>query len=118
MPVVVYGSQTWSLKLREERRLRVFEDRVLRRIFWPKRDEVTGEWRKLHDEEFKDLYYSHNIVRGIKSRRMRWARHVGRMRKTRGLYRILVVKAEGKRPFGRPRRRWEDNIKMDWVEHL
>ena len=84
LPVVLYGCETWSLTLREERRLRVFENsvfenRVLRRIFWPKRDEVTGEWRKLHNELVNNLYSSHNIVGVIKSRRMRWAGHVARM---------------------------------------
>ena len=97
----------------EERRLRVFENRVLRRIFGPKRDDVTGEWRKLHNEELNDLYCSPNIVRMIKSRRMRWAGHVARMGETRGVYRVLLVKPEEKRPLGRPRSRWEDNIKMD-----
>jgi hypothetical protein len=93
------------LTFREERRLRVFENRVLRRIFMPKRDEVTGEWRKLHNEELNDLYSSSNILRVIKSRRMRWAGHVARMGKRRGVYRVLVGKPEGKRPLGRPRRR-------------
>jgi len=93
-----------------ERRLRVFETRILRRIFGPKRDEVTGEWRKLHNEEPNDLYSSPNIVRVIKSRRMRWAGHVARMGERRGVYRVLVGKPEGKRHPGRPRRRWEDNI--------
>ena len=89
----------WSLTLREERRLRVFENRVLRRIFGPKRDGVTGEWRKLHNEELNDLYSSPNIVRVIKSRRMRWAGHVARMEERRVVYRVLVGKCDGKRPF-------------------
>jgi len=79
LPVVLYGCETWSLTLREELRLRVFENRVLRRVFRPKRDEVTGEWRKLHNEELSDLYSLPNIVRVVKSRRMRWAGHVARM---------------------------------------
>ena len=102
--------------MREELRLRVFENRVLRRIFGPKRDEVTGEWRKLHNEELNDLYCSPNIMRVIKSRRMRWAGHVARMGERRGVYRVLVGNSEGKRPLGRPRRRWEDNIRMDLQE--
>jgi len=88
----------------------------LRRIFGPKRDEVTREWRKLHNEELNDLYSSPNIVRAIKSRRMRWEGHVARMGERRGVYRFLVGKPEGKRPLGRPRCRWEDNIKMDLEE--
>jgi len=116
LPVVLYGCKTWSLTFREERRLAVFENRVLRRIFGPKRDEVTGEWRKLHNEEFNYLYSSPNIVRVRKSRRMRWAWHVARMGEARGVYRVLVGKPEGKRQLGRPRRRWEDNIKMDLQE--
>jgi hypothetical protein len=87
-------------------RLRVFENRVLRRIFGPKRDEVTGEWRKLQDEVLNDLYCSLYIVRVIKSRGMRWAGHVARMEERRGVYRVLVGKPVGKRPLGRPRRRW------------
>ena len=102
--------------LKEERRLRVFENRVLRRVFGPKRDEVTGERRELHNEELTDLHSLPNIVRVVKSRRMRWAGHIARMRKGRGVHRVLVGKPEGKRPLGRPRRRWEDNIKMDLRE--
>jgi len=94
----------------------VFENRVLRRVFGPKRDEVTGECRKLHNEELNDLYCSRNIVRVIKSRRMRWAGHVARMGERRGVYRVLAGKPEGKRQLRRPRRRWEDNIKMDLQE--
>ena len=85
LPVVLYGCETWSLTVREGRRLRVFENRVLRRIFWPKRNEVTGEWRKLHNEELNDLYSSPNIVQVIKSRRMRWAGPVVSMREKKGL---------------------------------
>jgi len=106
----------WSLTLREEIRLRVFENRMLRRIFGYKRDEVTGECRTLHNEELNDLYCSPNIILVITSRRMRWAGHVVRMGEKRGLYRVLVGKTEGKRPLGRPRRRGEDNIKMDLQE--
>jgi hypothetical protein len=86
---------------------------VLRKIFVPKRDEVTGEWKRLHSEELNDLYSSPNIIRLIKSRRMRLAGHVARMGEGRGAYKILVGIPEGRRPLGRPRRRWEDNIKMD-----
>jgi hypothetical protein len=94
----------------EERRLRVCESGVLRRIFGPRGDKVTGEWRKLHKEELNDLYSLPNIVRVIKSRRMRRAGHVTRIVERRGLYRVLVRKSEVKRPHGRPRHRWEDNI--------
>jgi hypothetical protein len=104
------------LTLREERKLRVFENRVLRRIFGPKRDKVVGEWRNLHNEELNVLCFSPTIVRVIKSRRMRWAEHVAIIGEERGAYRVLVGKPEGKRPMGRPRRRWEDNIKMDLQE--
>jgi hypothetical protein len=91
----------------------VFENGVLRRIFGAKRDKVTGEWRKLHNEELRDLYSSPSIIRIIKSRRMRWSRHVARMGEKMNAYRLLVGKPEGKRPLGRPRRRWVDNIRMD-----
>jgi hypothetical protein len=94
----------------------MFENRVLRRIFGPKRDGVMGGWRKLHNEELHNLYSSPSILRIIKSRRMRWAGHVARMGEKRNVYRLLVGKAEGKRPLGRPRRRWMDNIKMDVVD--
>jgi hypothetical protein len=93
--------------------MRVFENRVLKRIFGPRMDEVMGDWRKLHNEERHNLYSLPNIIRMIKSRRMRWAWHVARMRVTRNVYRVLVGKPEGKRPLGRPRCRWVDNIKMD-----
>jgi hypothetical protein len=98
MPVVLFGCETWSLTLREERRLRVFENRVLRRGFGPKRDEVTEEWRKLHNEELNDLYSLPNIVRVVTSRRMRWVGHVSRMGEDRGVHRVLVGKPEEKRP--------------------
>ena len=101
--VVLYGCETWSLALREEHRLRVFENRVLRRIFGPRRDGVTGEWRKLNNEKLNDLYSSLNIVRVIKSRRMRWAGHVARMEEGRGVHKVVFGKPEGKRPLGRPR---------------
>jgi hypothetical protein len=112
----LYGCETWSLTLREEHILRVFENRVLRRIFGPKRDAVTGEWRKLHNEELHNLYSSPDIIRQVKSRRMRWAGHVARMGEDRKLYKVFVGKPEGKRPLGRPRRRWEDVLGgVDWI---
>ncbi|KAJ4428093.1 hypothetical protein ANN_24107 [Periplaneta americana] len=98
--------------LREEHRLRVFENKVLRKIFGAERDEVTGEWRKLHNAELHALYSSPDIIRNIKSRHLRWAGHVARMGESRNAYRVLVGRSEGKRPLGRPRRRWKDNIKM------
>jgi hypothetical protein len=100
----------------EEHRLRVFENRVLRRILGPKGEEVTWEWRRLHKEELNDLHSSPNIIRVIKSRRMRWVEHAARMGAQRGSYSILVARPEGRRPLGRPRRRWEDNIKTDLQE--
>jgi len=105
LPVVLYGCETWSLRLRKERRLRVFVNRALRRIFWPKRDEVTGEWRKLHNAELNDLYCAPDVFLVVKWRRMRWAGHVARVREEKGGYRVLVGKPEGKRLLGRPRRR-------------
>ncbi|KAJ4433726.1 hypothetical protein ANN_16037 [Periplaneta americana] len=115
------GDVKWTLGLdshfeREEHRLRVFENKVLRKIFRAKRDEVTGEWRKLHNTELHALYSSPDIIRNIKSRRLRWAGHVARMGESRNAYRVLVVRPEGKRPLGRPRRRWEDDIKIDLRE--
>jgi hypothetical protein len=115
LPVVLYGCETWSLTLGEEHRLRVFENRVLRRIFGPEREE-DGSWRKLHSDELHSLYSSPNIVRVIKSGRMRWAGHVARLGTGRRVYRVWVGGTEGKRPLGRPRRRWEDNIEMDLRE--
>jgi len=115
LPVVLYGCETWSLTLRKESRLRVFENRMLRRIFGPRRDEVMGV-EKTTFEELNNLYSSPNIVRAIKSRRMRWEGRVARMGNRRDVFRVLVGEPEGKRPLGRPRRRWEDNIKMDLQE--
>jgi len=112
----LYGCENWSLTLREERRLRVFENRVLRRIFGPKRGGVRGEWREVHNEELHDLYCSSNVVRVKKSRRMRLTGHVARMEERRRVYRFLMRESEGKRPLGRTRSRWEDNNKMDLQE--
>jgi hypothetical protein len=116
LPVVLYGCETWYLTLREERGLRVSENRVLRRIFGPKGVEVTGDWRKLHSEELLNLYSSPDIIRQVKSRRMRWAGHVARMGEERKVYKVLVGKPEGKRPLGRTRCRWKDMIIMDFRE--
>jgi hypothetical protein len=110
-----YGCETWSLALEEEHRVGVFENRVLRKIFGLKSEE-DGSWRKLHNDKLHSLYSSLNIVRVIKSRRMMWAGHVARMGEGRGVYRVLVGRSEGKRPLGRSRRRWKDNIKMDLRE--
>jgi hypothetical protein len=114
--VVLYGCETWSLTVREEHKLRVFENRVLRRIFGPKRDGVMGGWRKMHNEELHNMYSSPSIIRLIKSNRMRWAGHVARMGDKSNVYRLLVGKPEGKRPLGRLRRRWIHNIKIDLSE--
>jgi len=112
----LYGCETWLLTLTEERRLRVFENRVLRRKFVPKWDELTGEWRKMHNEEPTDLCSSPNIFWVTKSRRLRWLGHVTHMGESKGIYRVLVEKPEGRTPLGRPRCRSEDNIKMDLKE--
>jgi hypothetical protein len=105
-----------SRTLREESKLRVFENRVLRRVFGPKSDEVTGEWRKLHNEELDVLYSSPNIVREIKSSIMRWVGHVARMGERRSVYRVMVRKPGERRPLGRLRRRWEDDINVHLQE--
>jgi hypothetical protein len=119
-------SETWSLTLREEHRLRVFENKVLRRIFGPKRNEVRGGWRKLQNEELHDLNFSPNKIKVIKSRKVRWAGHIALVEENKNVYRILVGKTERKRPLGSPRRRWEYNMKadlrgmgldgMDWID--
>jgi hypothetical protein len=114
--VTLYVRETWSVTLREEHRLRVFENRVLRRIFGPERGEVTGECRKLHSGEPHNLYSSPDIIMQIKSRRMRWVGHVSCMGERRNVYRVLVGKPEGKRPLEIPMRRWEYGIRMDLEE--
>jgi hypothetical protein len=113
LPVILYEYETWSLTLREEHRLRVFENRVLRRILGPKRDEVTGEWRKLHNEELHMLYSSPNIIRQFKSRRMRWAGHVASMREERKVYKVLMGKPEGKTPLGD--QRVDGRVGSEWI---
>ena len=105
LPVVLYGYQVWSHVLRKEHRLRLFENRLLRKIFGPNRDEIIGEWKRLHNKGLYDLYSSPNLIPVIKSRRFRWAGHVACMGTRRGAYRVLVVRPEGKRPLGRHRRR-------------
>jgi hypothetical protein len=111
-PVVLHRCETCSVTLREEHRLSVFENRVLRRLFGPKRAEVTGGWGELHNEELHDLYSSQSIIRMIKSSRMRCAGHVARIVEKRNAYSILVGKPDGKTSLGRPRCRWVDDIKM------
>jgi hypothetical protein len=113
LPVVLYGCETWSKTLREERRLKVPENGVLRRIFVPKRDKLIGGWRKMHNEELHNLYSSPNIIRMIRSRRMKWTGHVARIGEKQNAYRGFVGKPEERRPLGKPRRRWDDIIKMD-----
>ena len=116
LPVILYSCETWSLIFRDEHSLRVFENKVLRNIFGTKKDEIRGEWRKLFNAQLHALYSSPNKIRSLKSRRLRWAGHVARTEQSRNAYRVLVGKPEGKRPLGRPRLRWEDNIKMDLRE--
>jgi hypothetical protein len=113
--IVLYRCEAWSLTLKEECRIRLFENRILRRIFGPKRDE-NGEWRRLNNEEFHSLYSSPNIARVIKSRRLRFTGHVARMEEGRSVFKSLTGTPAGKRPLGRPRRRWEENIRMDLKE--
>lgn len=116
LPVILYGCETWALTKVEENRFRVFENRVLRKIYGPKRDEETGEWRKLHNCELHDLYASVNINRIIKSRRLGWAGHVARMGDNRTAARVMRGNPKVRRPLGRPRLRWEDNVKADLAE--
>jgi hypothetical protein len=114
LPVVV--CDTWTVILRQDYMLRVFENGILRRIFGPMRDEVTGEWKKLHTEDLHNLYSSPVAIRHIKPRRMRWAGYVARMGEEGKVYKVLAGKSKGKRPLGRPRHRWENRIKMDFRE--
>jgi hypothetical protein len=116
LSVVLYGCGTWSLTVREEHKLRVFENRVLRRIFVPKWDGVTGGWRKLHNDDLHNLYPPPSIIGIIKSRMMRWVGHVARIGEKRNVHRLLVGKPVENRPLGRPKRRWINNIKMDLLE--
>jgi hypothetical protein len=124
LTVVLYGCETWSLTLKEKHRLKVFENRVLRRVFGPKSDEGTDDWVRLHNEELHALYFSPNIIQVRKSR-MIWARRVARMEEMRGAYRFSMGKFNGKKPLGLPSRKLEDNIKMvlqevgwgiDWID--
>jgi hypothetical protein len=112
LPVVLYGCETWSLRLKEECRLRVFENGALKRIFGSKRDEVTGEWRRLHNKELYALYSSPNIIQGIKSRRLKWAGHVAHMGERIGVYRALWGEPEGRRPLGTG---VDDRIILKWT---
>jgi hypothetical protein len=112
LPFVLYWCGTWSLTLREEDRLRVFENRVLRRVFGPQRDELMAEWRMLHSGELHNLYSFPNIIRQIKSRRMRWAGHMVCMGEGRKAYKVFVGKSEGKRALRRSRHRWKNGIKI------
>jgi hypothetical protein len=116
LPVVLYGCETRSLIFREERRLRVFENGVLGKVFGPKKDEVPGEWRRLRNKELCDRYSTPNYIRVMKLRRMRWAGYAARMGDSRGVFRILVGRSDGRRTVGRPRHRQEENIKMDLQE--
>jgi hypothetical protein len=116
LSVILYGCETWSLTIRKEPTQGVFEKKALRRIFGSKRDEIMLGCRKLHNEKLLDLYPLPSIIRIMKSRIMRWAEHVAGMGKNRKAYRLLVEKPEGKRPLGRSKRRWVDNIKMDLLE--
>jgi hypothetical protein len=115
LSVVLYGCETWSLTLREEPKLRVFENRVLSRIFGSKRDEMMGGWRKLHNKELHELYSSTSVIIMNRSRGG-WWRHVVLMEEKRNVHRLFVIKLKGKRPLGRPRFRWINNIKLDLVE--
>jgi len=115
LPVVLYGCETWSVTTRQEHRLRVLQNTVLRKIFGPKRGEVLGEWRRLNNRDLYDLYSSPNIIWVMKARRKRWVVHVAYMG-DRGAYRVLVGKPERKRPLRKPRHRRKDNIKMDIQE--
>ena len=117
LPVLLYVCETWSLTLREESRLRVFENKILRRIFGPKRG-ANGEWERLHNEEHHSLYRSGNIVRVIKSTRFRWAGHVMRMEEGTSAFKILRGTPTGNRPLGRPRSRWKDTIRVDLNEKM
>jgi hypothetical protein len=108
--------ETWSLTVRREPKRKVSENKVLRRIFGPKREEVAGGWRKLHNEELHNLYASPDIIRMIKSRSMRWVGHVACMGEVRNAYKTFIAKPGGKRPLERSKRRWDDNIKMDVLE--